>query len=491
MEPGNGETTLIVKCPLCDYETNLPRGGVSRLPSNLFISNLIEIVTVQNDRSIVDVCNLCTEGSPATAQCSDCLSFLCEFCEQAHRRQRRTADHKIVSVEEARQSASESPKRYHSTPVCLVHPGERVSLFCDSCDQLICRDCTLIDHSQHQYVSVVDAFSGHCALLKTLIEQARSHVSTIREALNRIDETSQRLRDRASSVAVEICHVIDGLVSSLQEQKRTLLGDLNKIQHEKLTVLDWQKEVLQKTVDNAEASCRFAAETVREGREIEVLSMKGPIVNRLQELINASFPCEPETDDHICFFPSDLVTVFECGERLGVVEGSGTDPTKCGIDKDSSVIQAKQHKMNSLAVIARDRYGTHRVKGGDQVIAILQSRSGPPIQCTVLDCGDGTYTVSYVAEDAGEYRLIITVNDHAIQGSPFLVHVFARRKRHNGSWHCCTFCSTGGRKDVKCGCGAVMPGGYSGCGHGHPNHPGRKHWSCCGSVNYRSECSRE
>ena len=488
VEPANGEATLIVKCPSCDSETSLPRGGVSGLPTNLFISNLIEVVAVQNDQRIV--CNLCTEGSRATAQCSDCLSFLCEFCEQAHRRQRKTANHRIISVEEVRQSASESPKRYRSPPVCSVHPGEPLSLFCDSCDQLICRDCTLIDHRQHRYESVSDASSRYGDLLTRMIGQARSHVSTIREALCRIEETNQRLRDRASSLAVEICDVIDGMVSTLQEQKRSLLGDLNKIQQEKMVVLDCQKEILQKAVDDVEASCRFAAETVREGREIEVLAMKGPIMNRLQELIDSS-PCEPETDDYICFFPSDLVTVFECGERLGVVEGNGTDPTKCGVDKDSSVIQAKQRKTNSLTVIARDHYGAQRIKGGDQVVAILQCRNGSPIQCTVSDCGDGTYTVSYVPEDTGEYRLIITINNHSIQGSPYLVHVLAKRKRHTGSWHCCTFCSTGGRKDVKCGCRAVMPGGYSGCGHGHPHHPGRKHWSCCGSVIYKSECSRE
>lgn len=32
-------------------------------------------------------------------------------------------------------------------------------------------------------------------------------------------------------------------------------------------------------------------------------------------------------------------------------------------------------------------------------------------------------------------------------------------------------------------------GGFKGCGHGHKGHPGKPHWSCCGSTSERSECS--
>ncbi|KAK2585308.1 hypothetical protein KPH14_009992 [Odynerus spinipes] len=55
-------------------------------------------------------------------------------------------------------------------------------------------------------------------------------------------------------------------------------------------------------------------------------------------------------------------------------------------------------------------------------------------------------------------------------------------QKHSGIYHCCTFCSSGGKKDVVCACGGKMPGGYQGCGHGHVGHPGSNHWSCCGSF---------
>lgn len=38
---------------------------------------------------------------------------------------------------------------------------------------------------------------------------------------------------------------------------------------------------------------------------------------------------------------------------------------------------------------------------------------------------------------------------------------------------------------VLCVC---VSGGFRGCGHGHKGHPGRLHWSCCGSTLKNSEC---
>lgn len=63
-------------------------------------------------------------------------------------------------------------------------------------------------------------------------------------------------------------------------------------------------------------------------------------------------------------------------------------------------------------------------------------------------------------------------------------------KPHQGTFHCCSFCSSNGSKEATCGCERKMPGGYKGCGHGHEGHPGKRHWSCCGSYAEHSECSK-
>ena len=66
--------------------------------------------------------------------------------------------------------------------------------------------------------------------------------------------------------------------------------------------------------------------------------------------------------------------------------------------------------------------------GGDRVTARLVAVvDGSATEATVADAGDGTYTISYGAASAGEYRLDVVVNGRAVRGSPFAVSVVATR----------------------------------------------------------------
>ncbi|XP_036814903.1 tripartite motif-containing protein 45-like isoform X2 [Oncorhynchus mykiss] len=72
--------------------------------------------------------------------------------------------------------------------------------------------------------------------------------------------------------------------------------------------------------------------------------------------------------------------------------------------------------------------------------------------------------------------------------SHFVLNVKRKVQRHCGTFHCCSFCSSGGSKEARCGCTGTMPGGFRGCGHGHKGLPGKPHWLCCGSVVEASDC---
>lgn len=53
--------------------------------------------------------------------------------------------------------------------------------------------------------------------------------------------------------------------------------------------------------------------------------------------------------------------------------------------------------------------------------------------------------------------VIILMMCFSVQGSPFTVNV-QTVKPHTGVFHCCSFCSSHGSKQVSCGCGGRMSG---------------------------------
>uniref|UniRef100_A0A1A8R6R5 Tripartite motif containing 45 n=1 Tax=Nothobranchius rachovii TaxID=451742 RepID=A0A1A8R6R5_9TELE len=128
-------------------------------------------------------------------------------------------------------------------------------------------------------------------------------------------------------------------------------------------------------------------------------------------------------------------------------------------------------------------------RGGEQVLVSIvhKEKKNCAVETVVVDNADGTYSVSYKPEEPGPYSVWVCVKAQHVKGSPFLLNVKEFR-HHGGTFHCCSFCSSGGAKEALCGCAGTMSGGFKGCGHGHKGHPGKPHWSCCGSTTEKSEC---
>lgn len=76
-----------------------------------------------------------------------------------------------------------------------------------------------------------------------------------------------------------------------------------------------------------------------------------------------------------------------------------------------------------LTVVTRDSAGLRIKDGGAYVLVCIEPHPAPPgvepIEATVVDNNDGTYTATYVVPTKGSYELSIEVNGEPIGGSPF------------------------------------------------------------------------
>ena len=98
-------------CPECRMETAVLIGGVKDLPNNFFVNRLVdEFILKRKVEGEEDVkCDKCDEDDPVVSYCPDCSLFLCQFCNEAHKRNRSSRGHGIVPLTELK-----SNKDYYS-----------------------------------------------------------------------------------------------------------------------------------------------------------------------------------------------------------------------------------------------------------------------------------------------------------------------------------------------------------------------------------------
>ena len=96
------------------------------------------------------LCESCSTGK-ASAFCRHCMEFICSECVKSHGRMKAFKGHEIASMEQLRvHGARKIPVMVPEAPpkTCKVH-DEAVKLYCYTCSQLICRDCVIDDHADH------------------------------------------------------------------------------------------------------------------------------------------------------------------------------------------------------------------------------------------------------------------------------------------------------------------------------------------------------
>ena len=486
----SNEKTTTIYCPKCFDQSEVPASGVDGLPRNMYIQNL-QSIQISSNKSIPK-CDLCTDDVPALSYCETCCCFMCDFCGQAHRRQRRTLDHNLIPADSATLTPvplteplpviSTSPPKF-----CTVHTDQEVTLFCESCETPVCEHCKVKEHNDHAFLPLEDASLQYTEILQGLVNKTKPLVGQLNESMKNIEFLLTNIQERAEVVADEICDSIDAQMRALHEHKRFLLSRLHAVKMNKENTLEHQLEEVKKIVDEVTVGCSEANKALRHGQASGMFTTHAQLVSRLEQLVNSKHSYAPMEDDYIRFCSNQPAGQIRGYSVSGVIHDRGPSSAHCVLNGDGLFV-ARQRKTSSFVLTVFDRYDERRAIGGDKVEANVQSGDGSFVKTAVIDKGDGDYHISYTPESVGEHRISVLVENKHVKGSPFTLVVHPKGKKHRGIFHCCTFCSSEGKKHIKCGCGGTMPGGYSGCGHGHPGHPGSYHWSCCGITAEKSEC---
>ncbi|XP_070582044.1 E3 ubiquitin-protein ligase TRIM45-like [Ptychodera flava] len=494
-------STLTILCPTCVVEVELPEDGVEGLPVN-FVSQKLLLLQSLNEESSKLQCDLCDDSSPAAVRCEDCSIYMCSFCLQAHKRQRKTSSHTILTIEEAREKGV---NKIHRPVFCSRHINEELRMFCETCDETVCRDCCLVEHREHKCDFIDNVCDGKMKVVQNLLSQTKPHIDVLRVAIDGVKSMQADVKEKSKQLNADITYFIDSYIHALQKHKDYLLSKVAEIAVQKENVLQLQKIQLEQTLGDFEDSCEFVSDALNDGSGAEILSFKKIIINRLKELNSMKYTCEPKENAFIRFDSEETAGLVDGYEVKGNVIGKEAQPLKC-IAKGEGLSFGKQGERSEFMVMVK--HGRNNLGGKEyqlKVEMVAKDNQNRKVKVDVANEKNGIHSVSYVPPVPGQYLVIVYLNGRHIQGSPFTVNVqglpplpIQRASSvkemslspipHSGIWHCCTFCSSEGNKNAICGCGGNMPGGFKGCGHGHPGHPGGKHWSCCGQSDIESSC---
>ena len=273
-------------CPNCRALFILdPDKHVADMPRNYFICNIVKVAAVL-DRGIGVPCSYNCSKSYSVARCVTCEKFLCRECLTDHNKYRGNSGHSVLTMEEL--SKPENRKKIKDKMYCNEHSGKKLKVYCEACDELICRDCMDFKHAKqgHSCSLVKDVAGKYKELLISNNKEIEDALNEGNEFLRQMSLRSKQLGDDTESIKYDIAQrnafLVKKVVETLNGKAESLCKKVDDAHQRKQATWDRQTEETTRFLENLKSSVQLSKKLVDEGTEEEIIS------SQKMMLINAS-----------------------------------------------------------------------------------------------------------------------------------------------------------------------------------------------------------
>ena len=404
-----------IVCPQCRSSHAVPSSGVGAFPSDMLLESALVFYSLKDEPKKKVACNMCTEDDPATMYCSTCGKFLCGFCSKAHGRMLEYRDHKIVALDKL---DSEAMKQFERPRHCSTHTGEPLKLYCETCKSLICRDCTIVDHRDHNFgfvktirPKIVNTIGGLMQTVKMKQQELEAHLALVKDV-----EKSQDLHSAA--LVAEINTAFDSYVKILESHRKQLLANVEKTRTTNLKQIWGQKEFLEVTLAGIKSVLHYSERLCHCPSDTHTLAMSTKASECLENLQKTKWA--PESDLKL-----SPPLAFKGAEDASLKAAGNLDLTGASVSMVKTPNPTRDTQTKELVIKIGTKFGNLP----DTIPHVTISRTTWPglgaLDCTVKYIGNSLWKIGFHAQHDGQYNISVTAS-----GKVLLTH-----KLNIGSQH--------------------------------------------------------
>ena len=417
-----------LQCPTCLRNVPIPVGGASAFPQNLHLGFEVEVAGYMSKfaSSSGVSCTFCVKGcnDPAVIFCCSCHMFMCTFGQECHNRVPHLSQHNVIGLD--RESATLLPTLLKPTEHHCSHPKHKkqdLDFYCKTCSCFICQLCVIAVHKDHNIAELSTVAEANRDEMKGTLHCAQEVVSTLAGAIDANKKMMQQMETSKQEAELAIIQTFTQLMERLEERKNMLLMELETIALSKTTSLTLQNEQFETIQHDISYYTEMTSHILQTHTDHEVVALGGLVPTELKATLkkveNVSLTPNPHSYQLSVTLQTDYLAKV-LSEFGGVVD-LYPSTSECTAWYFYTRVNRKYHVKVETKTSKGERYPC----GGLQVKAELRPKShdGAVVLGEMEDHGDGTYTITLTPQTAGPHQLLITLDGHHVQGSPYDLNV--------------------------------------------------------------------
>ncbi|XP_038062415.1 E3 ubiquitin-protein ligase TRIM56-like [Patiria miniata] len=304
-----------IPCPVCRRETILPETRIQGLKTNFHLMGIVEEVSLQekvaSSENTKVICELCDEGNEAMHRCLDCAQNICPNCCKTHLRCTATSNHTVATLEDIRQgkvTVKKAPEEDESK--CQIHKGEVKRFYCETCEELICRDCTVVDHREpkHHYIDSGEASRKYKQSLKDMFPNVTTGIKILQKALATSSQAKQKFTQNVTKTVKAVKDKADKMRAEITTQETKLIEEIKQLQQDRNKTYDKHQATVTMMLKSKQFSFSTAQDVIDTASDTDLLSLY-PIISKDLKSLKSQNP--PQID------PKPSYLSFTLGQRIG------------------------------------------------------------------------------------------------------------------------------------------------------------------------------
>jgi len=361
-------------------------------------------------------CDECgDDNDPVVALCVDCELCLCQDCYKSHSKKNKT--HDIVSLSSITKEGT-TGQSTEKVLYCPEHWKNELDYYCETCDKLLCIYCaTKKEHAEHTHELVEKMASKHRSMLAKMIAPVEEMSKNLSKAEANIVSTQEKIKQQASEIDQEIDKCYVEQLQKLNERHKQLKKQLHDAVSQKEEALNEQLKDM-KSVQDELVKLTELSESLEKTPDRKILSTRQNNVESHIEKVSNQYKTlntQPVVYDTLEFVPAKTCTCL-----LGNLFISANPHTSEVMNLQNIAYCGCNVEFK---IITKDSKGKNCTKGGSEVCVELKSLTGDVTAGEVRDSNDGSYMASFVAEQVGKAKLLVSINGEQIKGSPYSIVV--------------------------------------------------------------------
>ena len=301
---------------------------------------------------------------------------------------------------------------------CNDH-NEPIKVYCETCQQLICRDCTVSKrHRNHDYNLITESYPKHHQEIEADLTKVKTKVANINTAVTNLITRERDVTKQGEDVKKQIHTQSQLIINLVQQSQRQLLQQVDTVVRQKIELLTRQREEAETVLKQLKDCEEFVEQSLKVGTQQQILREKQNMVQVMTTVNQDVNPVvfQPIEEPNITFTSNQtLVDKYEgIGELKSKTFGKLVQvKNACYVGKKSTITFNLQTQDGSPLSVPLSLIFCELSSADDSQL----------ISCDINETQSGNYDISFTPRTRGKHQLTIQLGGVNIPDSPFTLHI--------------------------------------------------------------------